>query len=93
MLLILAVVALSVIATHGRYVPESDPVHFLPTATKMNVAPLVAFAPPVMFEFAKVVPPQARFWALPRRQSEQLELRQIGLTVSLQHRSPPSLLA
>lgn len=89
-LLILAMAALSVTATHGRFLPESDPVHFLYAATKMNVAPPVVFVPPIVFAFAKVVPLQTSFWTLPRQKSEQFELPQIGLTVSLQHRSPPS---
>ena len=91
-LLILAVASLSVVATHGRYLPESDPVHFLPTATKMNVAAPVALAPPV-YAIVGVVPAQPDFWSQPFRAFQKLELRQIGLTVALQHRSPPSFLA
>lgn len=93
MLLIMAVAALSVVATHDRYLPESDPAHFLPTATKMNVAPPVVFAPPPVYVFTKVTPDQSGLWTSPFQESAPLDLRQIGLTVSLQHRSPPSLVA
>lgn len=92
-MLIFAVAGLSVTATHGRYLPDSDPAHFLPSATKMNVAPPVVLAPPPVCTLAKIPLVQILFWTLPLDEFEKLDLRQIGLTVSLQHRSPPSFLA
>lgn len=90
-LLILAVVGCSVTATHGRYQPKSDPAHFLYISIKMNVTPPVVFAAPPTLTFPDVLPAPTNFWMLGADESERLELRQIGLTVSLQHRSPPFL--
>jgi len=92
-LLIVAVVALSVIATHGRYQPDSDPAHFLYTAAKMKVAPPPVCIPPSTYVFPDVLSTQPDLWTIFLQKSEKLAFRQIGLTVSLQHRSPPSLLA
>jgi hypothetical protein len=90
-LLILAVVGCSVTATHGRYQPESDPAYFLYTSIKMNVTPPVVFAAPPTYASPEVLPAPSNFWMLGADESERLEIRQIGLTVSLQHRSPPFL--
>ena len=92
-LLIFAVAGLSVTASHARYLSQSDPAHIITSIAKMNVAPPVTFAPPPAYTLAKIPPVQPNFWVLPLDELEKLELRQIGLTVSLQHRSPPSFLA
>ena len=93
LLLIVAVVGLLVTATHGRYQPESDPVHFLYTAAKMKVAPPPVCLPPPACVFPNVLSPQPNLWTAFRIKSEKFEFRQVGLSVALQHRSPPFLLS
>ena len=94
LLLLFAVAGLSTLAKNSKYLPKSDPTHFLSNATKMNVGHL-----PVLFfaiqyaPRAKVVPVERRFRMLQPVSSEKIDLPQIGLIISLQHRSPPSLLA
>jgi hypothetical protein len=92
-LLILAVAGLSVTASHARYLSKSDPAHIITSIAKMNVAPPVTFAPPPAYTLVKIPPVQTHFWTVPLDECDGLELRQIGLTVSLQHRSPPPFLA
>lgn len=92
-LLILAVTGLSLVATHGRFVSQSDPDHFITKIAKMNVAPPTAFAPPPAYTLSELLPAPAKFSIVAAPEAEWLVVRQIGLTVSLQHRSPPFSLA
>jgi hypothetical protein len=90
-LLLVAVTGLSTLAKNSPYFPKSDPAHYVNISSKMKGAP-----PPVALErvplcvIAKVVPPQP---LLPRNQGvEEISLPSpsIGVTVSIQHRSPPA---
>jgi len=93
-LLLFAVAGLSIAAKHGQYLPQSHPLHRFSTATKMELLHHPAdFVPAPVHSVSRVVPPQPEFSSAPLVQSERLTLRQIGLTVSFQHRAPPSLLA
>jgi hypothetical protein len=89
-LLLFAVAALSTLAKNSQYFPDSNPTHYVNIANKMKAAP-----PPVLFEraplhpVAKVVPPQP---CAPKNHGVEeisLPLPSIGVTVSIQHRSPP----
>lgn len=93
-LLLVAVPGLSTLAKHSEYLPKSNPTHFFSNTTKMNVAHLpVLFFPAPMYPVAKVLPAEPAYRTSPPVSSEKIDLPQIGLTVSLQHRSPPSSLA
>jgi hypothetical protein len=92
-LLMLAVAGLSLAVTHGRFLSKSDPNHFITKVAKMNVAPPTILAPPPTYTFSDVLPAPSNFWIFAAIEAQCLVVRQIGLTVSLQHRSPPCSLA
>jgi hypothetical protein len=90
-LLLFAVAGLSTLAKNSQYFPKSNPAHYVNASNKMKVV-----APPVVFEraplqpIAKVVPPRP---CVPKKhgiEEVSLPLPSIGVTVSIQHRSPPS---
>jgi hypothetical protein len=94
LLLLVAVVGLSVAAKHGQFLPQSHPLHRLSKAVKMELLHHpVDFVPAPAHPVSRIVPPQPEFSPAPLVQSEPLTFRQIGLTVSFQHRAPPSWLA
>jgi hypothetical protein len=66
-LLLFALAGLSALAKQSKYLPESNPIHFLSNATKMNVAhaPVLFVAAPLS-ALAKVVPPQPTYQATQR---------------------------
>jgi hypothetical protein len=89
-LLLIAVTGLSTVAKNSPYFPKSDPAHYINISSKMKGAPA-----PVLLEraplcvIAKVIPPQP---FTPRNHGvEEMSLPSpsIGITVSIQHRSPP----
>jgi hypothetical protein len=89
--LLFAVAVLSTLAKNSPYFPKSNPAHYVNIASKMKASPS-----PVVLEreplcpIAKVVPPQP---PEPRNHGvEEISLPSpsIGVTVSIQHRSPPS---
>jgi len=90
LLLLVAVAGLSALARHSQYLPKSNPTHYFSSITKMEVdqLPLVFFPAP-MFAVAMVVPDEPAFQRSPRAASQRIDIPQIGLVVSLQHRSPP----
>ena len=94
LLLLFAVAGLSTLSTHTRYLPKSNPIRFISKAAKMNV-PHHSAVPPAgpLYPAAELVPPQPEFRTVLAVQPEKLRLQQIGLILSLQYRSPPSLLA
>jgi hypothetical protein len=89
--LLLALAGLSTFAKYTPYLPKTDPSHFVNNATKLKVAPspLVLDRAP-LHPVAAVVPPRPAY--RPRRSDEPLAppIEVIGLTVSIQHRSPPT---
>jgi len=94
LLLLFAVAGLSTLSMHTRYLPKSNPIRFISKAAKMNVAhhSVVPAAGP-LHPAAELAPPQPECRTVLAVQPERFHLRQIGLILSLQYRSPPSLLA
>jgi hypothetical protein len=94
LLLLFAIAGLSTLAIHSRYLPKSNPIHFISKATKMDVThhPVVFAAGP-LYPVVQLAPPQPAVRTVRVLQPEKFHLQQIGLFLSLQHRSPPSLLA
>ena len=92
--LLVALAGLSTFAKYTPYLPKTDPSHFVNNATKLKVAqsPLVLDRAP-LHPVATVVPPRPAY--RPRRTDEPVAppIQVIGLTVSIQHRSPPTSLA
>ena len=92
-LLILTVPALSTLAKCSWYLPQSNPGHYLNIAIKMQVPHCPAVLGKVISEtVARFVPlrPLAR---RTREPEAEPPIRSIAVTVSLQHRSPPLILA
>lgn len=90
LLLVIAVPALGTIAKVNLYLPDTNPGHYLNIANKTRVS-----CSPVVFEHrlvervSAVVPVQTQS-RLPLRVEAKVEAPWIDLTISLQHRSPPS---
>jgi hypothetical protein len=90
-LLLFAVTALSTLAKNSQYFPSSSSAHYLNISNKMKGAPppmLLERAP--LYPIAKVVPPQTFVAANHGVEEVSLPSPSIGVTVSIQHRSPPS---
>jgi hypothetical protein len=90
LLLVFAVAGLSTLAKYSQHVPNSNPIHFFSKTTKMNVTHLpVVFVAVPNAPVVKVVLHRPAFRMLRPIFCEKIDLLQIGLTISLQHRSPP----
>jgi hypothetical protein len=90
-LLVIQMVGLSVLAKENQALPNSNPEHFLSNATKMIVRHLPALLLPALLEVVvQAVPLQPGFRVIYAIWPERVEVPQIGLTILLQHRSPPS---
>jgi hypothetical protein len=92
--LLLGVAGLSTFAKVSQYYPRSNSAHYVSIANKMNVGhpPAVLMQKP-LHPVARIAPPQPAFRTILRVEPEIPTAQQIGLVVSLQHRSPPSLLS
>lgn len=89
-LLLFAVAGLSTLAKNSQYFPSSSPAHYINISNKMKGAPapvLLEVAP--LYPIAKVVPPQPHTSANHGVEEIALPSPAIGVTVSIQHRSPP----
>ncbi len=90
-LLLFAVAGLSTLAKNSQYFAKSNPTHYVNIATKMKVAPTpVALERAPLCPVARVLPPQP--FATRNHGVEEICLPSpsIAVTVSIQHRSPPS---
>jgi hypothetical protein len=90
LVLLLAVATLSTAAKMSWYLPHGDAGHNLTAAVKMKIA-----HPPIIFEGLSLQPVVKAAPPLPeirtsRPVEPEPEIPSIGITVSLQHRSPPS---
>jgi hypothetical protein len=93
LLLLVAVAALSTLAKDIQYFPKINPAHYVSASTKMKVA----HPPAVVSEdrvhrvaSAKVtLSPPPVWFSLQQFRAEPV--RNIGITLSMQHRFPPSL--
>ena len=93
LLLLFAVAGLSTVAKNSRFLPKSYHARYLSKASKMDVVSPITCDRPSLKPAAEFVPPKPTFHVTQWIQPETTPLRQIGLTVSLQHRSPPPSLA
>jgi len=90
--LLFAVAGLSTLAKNSQYFPNSNPTHYVNIAAKMKAAPSrVVVQRERLSPVAKVLPPKSevlnRYAA---KEEANLPLPSVGVTVSVQHRSPPS---
>jgi len=91
--LLFGVAGLSTLAKNSQYFPSSNPTHYVNIASKMKAAPNpVVLRPDRLSPVAKVVPPKPEL-RNKRAVKEEADLPSlaVGVTVSIQHRSPPSL--
>jgi hypothetical protein len=90
-LLLFAVPTLATLAKNSWYLPQSNPGHYLNNASKMRVphCPVTLEKAPLQ-PIAKLVPSQPVTQRSEERDSEPPK-PSVNVTVSLQHRSPPSL--
>jgi hypothetical protein len=92
LILLFAVAALSTLAKNSQYFPKSNPTHYVNIATKMKAAPSrVVVQRERLSPVAKVFPPKAEILNRHATKEEaDLPFPSVGITVSVQHRSPPS---
>lgn len=91
LLLLFTVAGLATFAKNGQYYPNSNPAQHVSVSIKMNVthSPAQAAEEPLQF-VSRFLPPQPPVQS-PRVQVEEASpTPPIGITVSMQHRSPPS---
>jgi hypothetical protein len=89
--LLFAVAIFTTLAKNSQYFPKSNPTHFINIASKMKVSPSPAVLErEPLYPIAKVVPPQPPEARNHGVEEISLPSPSIGVTVSIQHRSPPS---
>lgn len=92
-LLLVGVAGLSTLAKQVKYLPKLNPLRHYSKAAKMElVHHPVDFIPVPAQPVSRVVPPQPECSATPLVQPG-LTFGQTGLTISFQHRAPPSWFA
>jgi hypothetical protein len=88
-LLLFAVPTLSTLAKESWYLPQSNPGHYLNIASKMQVRHCSIILEKTPLEpTAKLAPPQPTTPSIREADAEPPKPA-LGVTVSLQHRSPP----
>ena len=92
--LLIGVAGLSTLAKNGQYYPGAQPVKYVSLSTKMDVTPAPTALEPVRQQPAtKLVPPHPVSLASLREDLAAPPIERVGVTVSMQHRSPPAFLA
>ena len=93
-LLLFTVAGLSTLAKNGQYFPQTNPARHVSISTKMNVAHSpVIFTADQLQTAAKVSPRQRPIQFARVEKLPDPPIRHIGLTVSMQFRSPPVILS
>lgn len=92
--LLVAIAGFSTLAKNSQYYSRSNPAHFLNISSKMKVsqAPAVLDREPLRL-VAKLVTPLRPVRSYPVVEQEVLERPSIGITLILQHRSPPTFVS
>jgi hypothetical protein len=93
-MLLVCVAGLSTLAKNGQYFSKSSPAQQVSISTKMDVghAPVV-FHAELLQSTTLVIPPQPPIANGRVCDLLIVPIRQIGITVSMQHRAPPSPLS
>lgn len=93
-LLLIAVAGLSVAARYSHYVDKSSLLRFCASVTRVEADQLPVFLIPARVIATATIPtPEPEFHSSLLSSYRKIDLPQIGLRLSLQHRSPPSFLA
>jgi hypothetical protein len=91
-LLLFAVPALSTLAKNSWYLPQSNPVHYLNIASKMRVPQVAVVLSKTPLQPIAMLIPAPEVIRITHEPDWQPPKPSIGVTVALQHRSPPSSL-
>ena len=93
-MLLLAIAGFSTLAKNSQYYSSSNPAHFINISSKMTVSHLpVAIDRTPLRPVARFIPPDPEMRIHKVVEEEIPALPSIGVTVSLQHRSPPLVLS
>jgi len=92
--LLLGLANLATMAKNGQYYPTANPARQVSLSTKMNDthAPVAPVRAPLE-KVARTVPAKPCPTIRRQTQPKPLPVQAIGITVTLQHRSPPAFLA
>lgn len=94
LLLLFTVAGLATFAKNGQYYPDSNPAQHVSISIKMNVThSQVQAAEEPLQPVSRFLPPQPPVQSLQVHVEEASPTPPIGITVSMQHRSPPSVLS
>jgi hypothetical protein len=95
LLLLIAIAGFSTLAKNSQYLTKSNPAHYINISSKMkvNASPALIDRAPLRRPVARFVAPQPQIRVHRLVREEIPPLPSIGVTVSLQHRSPPVFLA
>ena len=91
LMLLVAIAGFSTLAKNSQYYSRSNPAHFLNISSKMKVsaAPVVIDRGPLPLVERLIVPTQETK-SYPVVEPEAPEVPSLAVTLTLQHRSPPS---
>jgi hypothetical protein len=94
LLLLFGIAGLATLAKDGQYYPTANPARQVSLSTKMNDSHVPVAVNRVPSDtVARMTPPKPRPVIRTRREPEPLPVQSVGITVTLQHRSPPAVLA
>jgi len=89
-LLLFLVAGLATLAKNVQYLPKADSAHYINCATKMKASQAAHEGDRKPLQpVARVIPAPPPYRPPHHDEPETLSIQLIGLTVSLQHRSPP----
>jgi hypothetical protein len=93
-MLLFAIAGFSTLAKNSQYLSKSNPAHYINISSKTKVShlPVVIDRTPLR-PIARFIPPQPEMRIARVVEEEILPLPSMGVTVSLQHRSPPPSLS
>ena len=93
-ILLVAIAGFSTLAKNTQYYSGSNPAHYINISSKMKVSHLpVVIDRTSLHPIVRFVPPQPEMRASRIVEEEIPALPSIGVSVSLQHRSPPLVLS
>ncbi|MGA7915003.1 MAG: hypothetical protein WCA00_07190 [Candidatus Acidiferrales bacterium] len=95
LLLLVAIAGFSTLAKDSQYFAKSNPAHYINISSKMKVAavPALIDRTPLLRHLEGFTLPLPQLQVARVVRAETPPLPSIGVTVSLQHRSPPILLS
>ena len=89
-MLLFAIAGFSTLAKNSQYLSKSNPTHYINICSKMKVSHLrVVIDRTPLRPVARFIPPQPEMRIARVVEEEIPALPSMGVTVSLQHRSPP----